>query len=144
MPRPNSLEFRRRAMELAHQRDENGDRVRGHRSRGLGFCLRNRLAQADIYASRREEVTSAEGAEVVGPPPQSSNRSGRPNLSVSQQQNRVSGTRTVLKNAGASATAPPPPAEATTRFAAAIPLHNLVPLVVTTHPGIRPLHRSWS
>ena len=70
MPRPHPLEFRRRAVELANQRDESGDRVTpvAQVAADLGIsdsCLRNWIAQAEIDVGRRDGVSSAELTELV-------------------------------------------------------------------------------
>ena len=70
MPRPHPLEFRRRAVELANQRDENGDRLQpvAKVAGDLGIsdsCLRNWLAQAAIDAGERPGFSSDERKELV-------------------------------------------------------------------------------
>ena len=64
------MEFRRRAVELANRRDENGERVApiARIAEDLGIsesCLRNWLAQAEIDVGRRDGASSAERAELV-------------------------------------------------------------------------------
>jgi transposase len=70
VPRPHPPEFRRRAVELANQRDENGDRLQpvAKVARDLGIadsCLRNWLAQAAIDAGERPGLSSDERKELV-------------------------------------------------------------------------------
>lgn len=70
MLRPHPREFRRRAVELADQRDENGDRITpvAQVARDLGIsdsCLRNWITQAEVDAGEREGVTSSERKELV-------------------------------------------------------------------------------
>ncbi len=70
MPAAHPPEFRRRAVELAHQRDANGVRVTpvATVSRDLGIsesCLRNWMAQDEIETGKREGLTSAERKELV-------------------------------------------------------------------------------
>jgi len=70
VPRPHPLEFRRRAVELANQRDENGDRLQpvAKVAGDLGIsdsCLRNWLAQAAIDAGERPGFSSDERKELV-------------------------------------------------------------------------------
>lgn len=70
MPRPHLPEFRRRAVELANQRDENGDRVTpiARLADDLGIsesCLRNWVAQADVDAGQREGLHSNDRKELV-------------------------------------------------------------------------------
>jgi transposase-like protein len=70
MPKAHPLEFRRRAVELANQRDENGKRVNpiAQLSKDLGIadsCLRNWIRQHEIETGKREGVTTAERAELA-------------------------------------------------------------------------------
>jgi transposase len=70
MPSAHPAEFRRRAVELARQRDGNGDRVTpvATLANDLGIsesCLRNWIAQAEIDTGKREGLTSAERTELV-------------------------------------------------------------------------------
>lgn len=70
MPRPHPPEFRRRAVELANQRDENGERVTpiARLASDLGIsesCLRNWIAQAEIDSGQREGMTTKEREELV-------------------------------------------------------------------------------
>ena len=70
MPRPHPLEFRRRAVELANQRDEKGDRLTpvGKVAADLGIsdsCLRSWIRQAEIDAGQREGLSTSERKELV-------------------------------------------------------------------------------
>jgi transposase len=70
MPRPHPLEFRRRAVELANQRDANGHRVTpvATVARDLGIsesCLRRWMDQAAVDAGQRDGLTTAERKELV-------------------------------------------------------------------------------
>jgi transposase-like protein len=70
MPPPHPPEFRRRAVELANQRDENGDRITpvSQVAKDLGIsdsCLRNWVRQDEIDAGSRPGVSSDEHAELV-------------------------------------------------------------------------------
>jgi transposase len=70
VPRPHPPEFRRRAVELANQRDENGDRLQpvAKVAGGLGIsdsCLRNWLARAASDAGERPGLSSDERKELV-------------------------------------------------------------------------------
>ena len=70
MPRPHPPEFRRRAVELANQRDEKGDRLQpvAKVAEDLGIsdsCLRNWLARAAIDAGERPGLASDERKELV-------------------------------------------------------------------------------
>jgi transposase len=70
MPAAHPEEFRRRAVELANQRDENGERVTPIRrlAGDLGIsesCLRNWIAQAEVDTGQREGLSTKERAELV-------------------------------------------------------------------------------
>jgi transposase len=70
MPRPHPLEFRRRAVELANQRDGDGKRVQtiAGTAEDLGIsesCLRNWLSRAAIDAGERPGLTTEERRELV-------------------------------------------------------------------------------
>lgn len=70
MPPAHPPEFRRRAVELASQRDENGDRVTSiaQIAKDLGIadsCLRNWIRQDEVETGRREGMTSAERKELA-------------------------------------------------------------------------------
>jgi transposase len=70
MPRPHPPEFRRRAVELASQRDGNGHRLQpvATIAKDLGIsesCLRRWMDQAAVDAGHREGLTSAERKELV-------------------------------------------------------------------------------
>jgi len=70
VPRPHAPEFRRRTVELANQRDENGDRLQpvAKVAEDLGIsdsCLRNWLARAAIDAGERPGLASDERKELV-------------------------------------------------------------------------------
>lgn len=64
MPRPHAPEFRRRAVELARQRDKPLAGI----AKDLGIsdsCLRNWVSQADVDEGRKEGLSSAERDELV-------------------------------------------------------------------------------
>jgi transposase len=70
MPAPHPPEFRRRAVELAREVDDDGNRV--HRVAQLArdlkiseSCLRNWLAADEVEAGERPGVTKAEREELV-------------------------------------------------------------------------------
>lgn len=70
MPPAHPPEFRRRAIELARQVDEHGNRLKSVRevAADVGIsesCLRNWLTQDDIDAGRREGLTTDERAELT-------------------------------------------------------------------------------
>ncbi len=70
MPKAHPPEFRRRAVELANQLDENGKRVNpiARLAKDLGIadsCLRNWIRQHEIETGKREGVTTAERAELT-------------------------------------------------------------------------------
>lgn len=70
MPRPHPPEFRRRAVELVNQRDENDERVTpiARVASDLGIsesCLRNWIDQAEVEGGRREGLSSNERKELV-------------------------------------------------------------------------------
>jgi transposase-like protein len=70
MPRPHPPEFRRRAVELANQRDAEGNRVQpvAVTAKDLGIsesCLRRWMDQAAVDAGQREGLTTAERKELV-------------------------------------------------------------------------------
>jgi transposase-like protein len=70
MPRPHPPEFRRRAVELANQRDEHGERATpiARLAGDVGIsesCLRNWIAQADVDAGQREGLSTKEREELV-------------------------------------------------------------------------------
>jgi len=70
MPPPHPPEFRRRAVELANQRDEKGVRVTpvARVAKDLGIsdsCLRNWIRQDEIDAGSREGLSSGEREELV-------------------------------------------------------------------------------
>jgi transposase-like protein len=70
MPRPHPPEFRRRTVELANQRDANGDRVTpvATVAKDLGIsesCLRRWMDQAAVDAGQRDGLTTAKRKELV-------------------------------------------------------------------------------
>ena len=70
MPRPHPPEFRRRAVELANQRDADGNRLQpvAKTAEELGIsdsCLRNWIARAEVDAGQRPGLTTDERTELV-------------------------------------------------------------------------------
>ncbi len=70
MPRPHPPEFRRRAVELANQRDQDGKRLQpvAQTAAELGIsdsCLRNWIAKAAVDAGQRPGVSGDEGRELA-------------------------------------------------------------------------------
>ena len=70
MPRPHPAEFRRRAVELANQRDGDGQRVQtiARTAEDLGIsesCLRNWMSRVAIDAGERPGLSSDERRELV-------------------------------------------------------------------------------
>jgi transposase len=70
MPRPHPVEFRRRAIELANQRDSDGKRVQtiARTAEDLGIsesCLRNWMSRAAIDGGERPGLTTDERRELV-------------------------------------------------------------------------------
>ena len=70
MPPPHPPEFRRRAVELSRQVDDEGRRLRPVKdlARELGIsesCLRNWVAQADIDEGHREGISTGERSELA-------------------------------------------------------------------------------
>jgi transposase-like protein len=70
MPRPHPPEFRRRAVDLANQRDEDGRRVIPitQLARDLGIsesCLRRWIDLAEIDDGRKEGLSTDERKELV-------------------------------------------------------------------------------
>jgi transposase-like protein len=70
MPRPHPPEFRRRAVELANQRGDNGERVTpvATVAKDLGIsesCLRRWMDQAAVDAGARPGLTTEERKELV-------------------------------------------------------------------------------
>jgi len=70
VPRPHPPEFRRRAVELANQRDADGNRVQpvAKTAEDLGIsdsCLRNWMSQAAIDAGERPGLSTDERKELV-------------------------------------------------------------------------------
>jgi transposase len=63
MPAPHPPEFRRRAVELAREREKSIKAI----AQELGIsesCLRNWMAQADVDEGKREGVTTSEREEL--------------------------------------------------------------------------------
>lgn len=70
MPRPHPPEFRRRAVELANQRDADGNRAQtvAKTAEQLGIsesCLRGWIARAMIDSGERAGVSTEEKRELV-------------------------------------------------------------------------------
>jgi transposase-like protein len=70
VPRPHPPEFRYRAVELANQRDANGNRLQTivGTAKELGIsesCLRGWIARAEIDAGQRPGLTIEERKELV-------------------------------------------------------------------------------
>jgi transposase len=70
MPRKHPEEFRLRAVELANQRDENGERLVSFAqlAKDLGIsdsCLRGWVGQAEIDTGQRQGLSSKERQELV-------------------------------------------------------------------------------
>ncbi|HEU5005771.1 MAG TPA: transposase [Jatrophihabitantaceae bacterium] len=64
MPAPKPPEFRRRAVELAHRREQPIAQI----AKDLGIsesCLRRWMGQADVDEGTKEGLTSAERRELV-------------------------------------------------------------------------------
>ena len=71
MPRPHPPESRRRAVELANQRDADGNRLQpvAKTAEELGIsdsCLRNWIARADIDVGQRPGLSTDERKERPG------------------------------------------------------------------------------
>ena len=70
MPAPHPPEFRRRAVDLANQVDEDGRRVHSvaDLAKDLGIsesCLRRWMDQDQVDTGKREGLTTKERAELV-------------------------------------------------------------------------------
>ena len=70
MPKRHPQEFRQRAVELANQRDENGERLVSflQLSRDLGIsdsCLRGWVAQSEVDSGARQGLSSKERQELI-------------------------------------------------------------------------------
>lgn len=70
MPRAHPEEFRRRAVDLANQRDERGQPLSpvSKIAKDLGIsdsCLRNWISQTEIDAGGREGLSTKERKELV-------------------------------------------------------------------------------
>jgi transposase len=68
MPAPHPLEFRRRAVELARER-EKPIRVIAQELGISESCVRNWMAQADVNEGKREGLTTSELEELHPPRP---------------------------------------------------------------------------
>jgi transposase-like protein len=72
VPRPHPPEFRRRAVELANQRDGQGKRLQpvAQTAAELGIsdsCLRNWIAKVAVDVGQHPGLSSDEGRELVEP-----------------------------------------------------------------------------
>ncbi len=70
MPRPHPPEFRRRAVDLANQRDQEGKRLQpeSQTAAELGIsdsCLRGWIARAAIDAGQRPGLSSDDGRKLA-------------------------------------------------------------------------------
>jgi len=70
MPKRHPQEFRDRAVKLANERDEDGNRVISiaRLAKDLGIadsCLRNWISQAEVESGQRQGVTSKERQELT-------------------------------------------------------------------------------